>query len=234
MKFNNIVYYLLTFIFILIIPKLLIKVKEPFNIQKPYYGNNYPQNKNSMEFDILLQYWETLCHKYKIRYSLSFGTLLGQVRDKNYIPYDYDVDIMIGKEDAYKILELLDKYPNINYQGVKLSEQLESIQLIINKSVVDGTTLLSRPRFNCLGEKVTEHSDICAFNGPFARLIYQGKWIDIDLYCVTKSIKHHYKRFRKHLFGKPINKYLLYVPLNMAQTLPPTKKTEINGNPTWI
>lgn len=48
--------------------------------------------------DILLDV-DDFCRERNLRYSLSYGTLLGAVRHKGYIPWDDDVDLMMPRPD---------------------------------------------------------------------------------------------------------------------------------------
>jgi hypothetical protein len=45
----------------------------------------------------LLRAWISLSSKHAIPYSVYWGTLLGQVRNQRIIPYDLDVDVVVGK-----------------------------------------------------------------------------------------------------------------------------------------
>ena len=57
----------------------------------------------SIQLDILL-YFIDFCKKNSIKYYLAYGSLLGAVRHKGYIPWDDDIDVMIFREDVEKLL----------------------------------------------------------------------------------------------------------------------------------
>ena len=59
--------------------------------------------------------WNTLlefdrvCKHNDVNYYLAYGTLLGAVRDKGQIPWDYDIDLIVPIGDRDKLISSLDK-----------------------------------------------------------------------------------------------------------------------------
>ena len=61
----------------------------------------------------LLETFDNFCKEKGIAYFLAYGTLLGAVRHKGFIPWDNDIDIFITRENAQKLLTSVD--PNGKY-----------------------------------------------------------------------------------------------------------------------
>ena len=61
------------------------------------------------EFLILLQKFHELCISNNIKYSLLGGTLLGAIREKGFIPWDDDVDVVFIRPEYEKFSAVLQK-----------------------------------------------------------------------------------------------------------------------------
>lgn len=64
-----------------------------------------------VEFSVLKEF-DRVYKKNDIKYSLAFGTLLGAVRHKGFIPWDDDIDVMMEYTEYLKFQEVADKSLN--------------------------------------------------------------------------------------------------------------------------
>ena len=71
----------------------------------------------------MLKEIDKYCKMHKLKYSLAFGSLLGAVRHKGYIPWDDDLDIMLLRKDydqfvkgfRHKYYSVIEPYGNQEY-----------------------------------------------------------------------------------------------------------------------
>lgn len=53
----------------------------------------------------ILQSVHDFCVNHQLKYSLGFGTLIGAIRHKGYIPWDDDIDILMPRQDYEKFID---------------------------------------------------------------------------------------------------------------------------------
>lgn len=63
------------------------------------------QELKEIEFDILKMF-DVFCKENNIRYFLGYGTLLGAIRYRKFIPWDDDIDVLVPREDYDRLLTL--------------------------------------------------------------------------------------------------------------------------------
>ena len=144
----------------------------------------------------LLKYGDDFFKKNNINYSIFYGTLLGYIRNKKIIPYDHDVDCIVGKESIKKLLKLgyNKDIKNVifNDEIAKYKPNFNSTQiyLILNYSLLHNNGY--GKRYSCNGEESKNQQDACSYNGLFGRFILHSTYYDIFPYNKrTAQLKKH-------------------------------------------
>ena len=74
-----------------------------------------------VELDIL-EYLHKICEKHDIKYFIDFGTLLGAVRHKGFIPWDDDTDISLARDEFEKLYKVLKDENHPYYKLISFRE----------------------------------------------------------------------------------------------------------------
>ena len=91
----------------------------------------------------LLKYFDNLCQENNLEYYIAYGTLLGAVRHKGFIPWDDDVDIHMKGKDYLKLIELLKDNFDTTYFFQSLETE-ENYYLLWNKIRMNNTIFIEK------------------------------------------------------------------------------------------
>ena len=72
------------------------------------------EESKKIELDIL-SYFARFCEEHGLRYFLAYGTLIGAVRHKGFIPWDDDVDVQMPREDYNRLIEIFNDQKEIEH-----------------------------------------------------------------------------------------------------------------------
>ena len=158
---------------------IVINNQEIYDKDDKFYPNQKISLNKKNKFIKLLKFQHNMFSKYDITYSIYYGTLLGYARNKKIIPYDDDVDSIIGKNNFQKLINLAE---DVNIKNIMYNEDIskykpdfssDNIYLVLNKFILNNKGYGTR--YNCKGDQVKYQIDSCSFNGPIGRFIIGGK-----------------------------------------------------------
>jgi hypothetical protein len=185
-------YYII--IVLLIILYIVNRIRENY---KDYECINW--NKEYV-FRTLLEYWTQFAEKHNIKYSIAFGTLLGYEREKEFIGFDGDVDVMIDNNAVDKLIELAkDPKENRVIFTKDLKSELEKSAWKPNEVKI--IVIYEDYYIDCNGNKTNgEYIDNCSLGIPkygggelYARVVINNinnSKYHLDLFNKKKKLKY--------------------------------------------
>lgn len=164
----------------------------------------------------ILKEVDRVCRKNGIKYSIAYGTLLGAVRHKGYIPWDDDIDIMMCRDEYEK------------FRKIVAGELRDDYYFVDVKSHQDYGFFFSKVMRK---ETVMKEESISRNKAP------SGIFIDIFVYDIlanqqTKLEKQYKKAQRlkkicicrsKYYFGQTNIRYIIYKMLGLVYRIMPKK-----------
>lgn len=165
-----------------------------------------PQVKKS-ELEILCVI-DNFCKEYNIKYSLAYGTMIGAVRHKGFIPWDDDIDLWMSRDNYDKFVKLWCDNPVDGYviQNTDLDDSFTQNFTKIRK---DGTAFIQNEE----EKQVAYHKGIFVDIFPLDRIAKRKATRKIQkVYAVLTML--FYRRFApptEHGTKKIISQFLLAI-----------------------
>jgi lipopolysaccharide cholinephosphotransferase len=125
------------------------------------------------------------CVEHDIRYCMSYGTLLGAVRHKGFIPWDDDIDVIMPREDCHRLLELAKTTPLASDVGI-LHHSIDKAYHYNMIRAYDKNTVVSMPHVRTYPEGTGLWVDILPLDAYNPSLRYAPTRIALEL---TKKLQ---------------------------------------------
>ena len=188
-----------------------------------------------------------ICEAQNLRYFLIYGTLIGAVRHKGYIPWDDDVDIMMPRPDYDKLLAYLyrnmDKYSNLEvfnhninklypYMITRISDIRYEIEMENEKSYGMGVFIDIYP-FDGLGNTEKEAIKYGLKGDRLSSICYQATREHFALETTTSLIRKIIK-YPFYLISKMIGKDIIQDKLESLARVKSYDESMYVGCVVWL
>ena len=121
-------------------------------------GNSYLWRVQQIQVELLVEF-DRICRKYNLKYNISFGTLLGAIRHKGFIPWDDDIDVTLPVDDYNRLDDIMKTELDTNKYYFRCPENEEKNHLIFKHLERKGT-IYTKPGREKLNQEIGVFIDI--------------------------------------------------------------------------
>lgn len=167
--------------------------------------------------DVLVDF----CDFYRLKYSLSAGTLLGAIRHKGFIPWDDDIDVMMPRDDYNFLLKHFKKWAK-NKDAALVTPNNRGYYMLFSKLYHKKTFLVQSGRVEKIGvwidvfpvdyvlrQPLDSYKKMALISNELYYLGYKDFLIDLKAKKGTKFIFSLLSNFRKRIIRVIKKKRLL-------------------------
>ena len=152
-----------------------------------------------------------VCDKYRLKYIVFYGTLLGAVRHAGFIPWDDDIDISMPFDDIKFLVEYFkfefgDKY---SFYGLGYDDKNDpfcGIKICLNGTVFKELTAITFPYSRGIGIDV--FPAVCCPTSIFKRTICKFRFWFLTHLCSVKFESEKCKFDLKRINDETLRKYI--------------------------
>lgn len=84
----------------------------------------------------VLVFIDKICREHNLRYSLAYGTLIGAIRHKGFIPWDDDIDVCMPRPDYEQMIRIVKETQEIDLIAFELDNCTYPYAKLVNKQII--------------------------------------------------------------------------------------------------
>lgn len=161
----------------------------------------------------MLKKIHNFCLANNIKYSLAYGTLIGAVRHKGYIPWDDDIDIMMTRENYQKFIKRFNgAYPELQVMAPELNLNFYApyANVFDNRNVlIEGSEDAHR------GFEMGLKIDVFPVDGAKSKDNKMYQTIKQFLYALWRTKRYKIKTIKDKGFGIYLQSIIIYLISNV-------------------
>ena len=142
------------------------------------------QDARRVQLEILIKLDE-ICEKHGLRYYLAFGTCIGALRHRGFIPWDDDIDVLMPYRDAKRLIGLQNEFGDKYFVQSKETD----------------------PDYRSIAMRIRDEDTTCIEYDEKDLNTHKGIYVDVYPYyeCSNNKIVRMMDIFRSHLMKVLVN-----------------------------